>query len=164
MDWNQTQLDPVEALKYNIRAKDFLDFLWNQLANSFDETSNRVIASATVNYNILNGLTFRGRFGTDYTGYYSEQKDKSTQPVAFGASGGFSTNSNQFTNNYGDLLLTYTNKVARDLNLTASVGYQARRELFRRTNSYSVNGLTTENWFTLNASKDPSNCIPPTST
>lgn len=155
VDWNQTQLDPAEALKYNIRAKDFLDFLWNQLANSFDETNNRVIASTTVNYSILNGLTFRGRFGTDFTGYYSEQKDRSTQPVAFGASGTYSTNSNQFSYTYGDLLLSYTNKITNDLNFTASAGYQARRETARYNNAYTVNGLTTENWFTVNASKDP---------
>ena len=155
VDWNQTQLDPAEAIKYNIRAKDFLDFLWNQLANSFDETSNRVLASATVNYKVLEGLNFRGRFGTDYTGYYSENMSRSTQPVAFGATGGYSTNSNQFTYNYGDLLLTYNNKITNNLNYTASVGYQARKEQVKRTDAYSVNGLTTENWFTLNASKDP---------
>jgi TonB-linked SusC/RagA family outer membrane protein len=155
VDWNQTQLDPAEAIKYNIRAKEFLDFLWTQLENSYAENSNRLIASATVNYNIIKGLNFRGRFGTDYTGYYLTQQDKSTQPIAFGASGSYSNTSNQFAYNYGDLLLSYETGITHDLNLSLSAGYQARKEMARNANAYTVNGLTTENWFTLNASKDP---------
>jgi TonB-linked SusC/RagA family outer membrane protein len=154
VDYNNTTLDPAEALKYNIRAKDFLDFLWNQLANSYDETTNRLIASATLNYNIIKGLNFRGRIGTDYTGYYLEEKDPSTQPIAFGESGYYGTNSNRYNYSYGDLLLSYQNKITKDLNFTASVGYQARKEDYRYTGAGTSGGLTTENWFSLSASKN----------
>lgn len=151
--YDQAQLDPEEAIKYNIRAYDFLDFLWNQLANSYDETSNRVLASATLNYNIAKGLNLRGRFGTDYTGYFLEEKDRSTQPIAFGPTGAYGTISNHYTYTYGDVLLSYQYKVAKDLNLSASVGYQARKEDYRYDRAYTRDGLTTENWFSLNASK-----------
>lgn len=154
VDWNNTQLDPQEAIKYNIRAKDFLDFLWNQLSNSYDETTNRLIASATINYNIITGLNLRGRVGTDYTGYYLEEKDPSTQPIAFGESGYYGTNSNRYNFTYGDLLLSYENKITKDLKFTVSGGYQARKEDYRYTGAGTSGGLTTENWFSLSASKN----------
>jgi iron complex outermembrane recepter protein len=153
VDWNQTERDPEEALKYNIRPKDFLDFLWNQLANKYDETTNRLIASATVNYNIAKGLNFRGRYGTDYTGYLQETKERSTIPLSFGASGGYSTNNNRYVFNYGDLLLSYQRNIISNLSATASVGYQARKEDYRYENANTRDGLTAENWFSFNASK-----------
>ena len=151
--YNQAQLDPEEALKYNIRAYDFLDFLWNQLANSYDETTNRFITAATLNYNIAKGLTFRGRLGSDYTGYFVEEKDRNTQPVSFGATGYYGTQSNKYTYTYGDMLLTYGNKITKDLNFTLSAGYQGRKEDYRYNSAGTRDGLTTENWFSLSASK-----------
>ncbi|OQP53637.1 SusC/RagA family TonB-linked outer membrane protein [Niastella populi] len=155
VDWN-SNLDVEERLKYNIRAKDFLDFLWNQLANNFDETSNRFLVSATLNWNIAKGLNFRGRYGTDYTGYYAETKEKSTQPISFGATGRYATNSNRFVVNYGDVLLSYNRKLSEDFNTTVSVGYQARKEDYRWNEATTRDGLTQENWFSLNASKNNS--------
>jgi hypothetical protein len=153
VDWN-SNLDVTERLAYNIRAKDFLDFLWNQLANSFDETSNRFIASATINYNIAKGLNFRGRYGTDYTGYYAETREKSTQPLSFGATGRYATNTNRYLFNYGDVLLSYERQVIPDLKIITSVGYQARREEYRWNEASTSGGLTQENWYSINASKN----------
>jgi TonB-linked SusC/RagA family outer membrane protein len=151
--YDQPQLDPEEALKYNIRAYDFLDFLWNQLANNYDETTNRFISAVTLNYNITKGLNLRGRLGSDYTGYFVEEKDKSTQPISYGATGYYGTQSNRYTYTYGDLLLTYEHKIVSDLNATLSLGYQARKEDYRYNSAGTRDGLTTENWFSLSASK-----------
>ena len=150
---SNSSLDPEEAIKYNIRAYDFLDFLWNQLANSYDETTNRLIASGTLHYNILQGLNFRARYGTDYTGYYAEEKDRSTQPLAFGASGAYATDNNRYMFNYGDLLLSYEHKIVDKLNGTISLGYQGRVEDYRYNHANTRDGLTTENWFSMSASK-----------
>jgi iron complex outermembrane recepter protein len=153
VDWNSNQ-DLNERLKYNIRAKDFLDFLWNQLANSFDETTNRFLVSATLNYNIAKGLNFRGRYGTDYTGYFAETKERTTQPLAYGATGRYGTNTNKLVFNYGDVLLSYDRQLIPDLKATVSVGYQARREEYRYNEASTKDGLTQENWFSLAASKN----------
>lgn len=152
VDWN-SNLDEEERLKYNIRAKDFMDFLWNQLANSYDETTNRLMASTTLNYNIVKGLNLRGRYGTDYTGYFQENKERSTQPLSFGPSGGYSTSNNRYLFTYGDLLLSYQHNIVKDLGATLSLGYQARKEDYRYNSANTRDGLTTENWFSLNASK-----------
>ena len=151
VDYN-SNLDTAERLKYNIRAKDFLDFLWNQLANNYDETSNRLIASTTLNYNIAKGLNLRGRYGTDYTGYYQETKERSTQPLSFGPSGGYSTNSDRYLFTYGDVLLSYQRSLLTNLGATLSLGYQARKEDYRYSSVNTRNGLTTENWFSMSAS------------
>lgn len=150
--YNST-LDPEERLKLNIRAYDFLEFLWNQLANNFTETTNRFMPAATVNYNLAEGLTLRGRMGVDYSGYFAETKNRSTQPISFGASGYYGTNSNQFTYTYGDVLLSYEKKVSNDVTLTASAGYQGRHEKYRFSGAGTRDGLTTENWFSLSASQ-----------
>lgn len=152
VDWN-SNIDLEERLAYNIRAKDFMDFLWNQLANSYDETSNRLIASTTLSYNILKGLNLRGRYGTDYTGFFQENKERTTQPLSFGASGGYNTTNNRFQYTYGDLLLSYEQKIVDKLGVTASVGYQARKEDYRYNSASTRDGLTTENWFSMSASK-----------
>jgi iron complex outermembrane recepter protein len=146
--------DMEERIKYNIRAKDFLNFLWNQLANNFDETTNRFINSATLNYNITNGLTFRGRYGTDYTGYFAETKEPMTVPFNFERSGRYATNTNRLVFNYGDVLLSYERRVIPDLKFIASLGYQARREEYRLNEASTRTGLTRENWFSMAASVD----------
>ncbi len=148
-----SNLDLEERLKYNIRGYDFLDFLWNQLANKYDETTNRLINSLTLNYNIAQGLTLRGRYGNDFTSYFLEQKERSSQPLSFGATGYYGTSQNRYNINYGDVLLTYVAKVTDKLTVTPSVGYQARSEEFRYNSAGTRDGLTTENWFSLSATK-----------
>ena len=144
--------DLDERLKYRIRATDFLDFLWNQLANNFDETTNRFLVSATMNYNLAKGLNFRGRYGTDYTGYFAETKERTTQQVAFGTTGRYATNTNRLVFNYGDLLLSYEHQLVSDLKATVSLGYQARREEYRYNEASTKDGLTQDTWFSLSAS------------
>lgn len=150
--YDQPDRDPAEAIKYNIRAYDFMDFLWTQLQNNYDESSNRLIGSATVNYNFIKDFNFRGRFGTDYTGYYLEEKDKNEYPIAFGPSGYYGTASNRYLFTYGDVLLSYSKQLFAPLKLNASVGYQARKEDYRYNSASTSSGLTTENWFSLKAS------------
>ncbi|MDQ1086571.1 iron complex outermembrane receptor protein [Siphonobacter sp. SORGH_AS 1065] len=152
VDYTST-LDLEERLKYNIRAKDFLDFLWNQLANSYDETSSRFMPAATLNYNIAKGLNVRGRMGVDYTSYFMETKEKSTQPISYGATGAYRTNSNIYNITYGDVLLTYERKLSDKFNATLSAGYQGRRERLSYNYAGTRDGLTSENWFSLSASK-----------
>ncbi|MFT4032081.1 MAG: SusC/RagA family TonB-linked outer membrane protein [Siphonobacter sp.] len=152
VDYNST-LDLDERLKYNIRAKDFLDFLWNQLANKYEETSNRFMPAATLNYNIAKGLNLRGRMGVDYTSFYQETKERSTQPISAGATGAYGTNANISTITYGDLLLTYERSLSEKFNATISAGYQGRKEKYSTNSASTRDGLTSENWFSLSASK-----------
>lgn len=148
-----SNLDPEERIKYSIRGYDFLDFLWNQLANSYDETTNRLMNSLTLNYRITKGLSLRGRYGNDLTSFFREQKERSSQPLSFGATGYYGTSNNRYLINYGDVLLRYETEILPKLMLSPSVGYQARVEDYRYESAGTRDGLTTENWFSLSASK-----------
>src|SRR6185503_14439875 len=98
-------------------------------------------------------LNLRGRIGTDYTGYLQESKYRTTQPLSFGATGAYSVDNNRYTFTYGDVLLSYGLGLTQNLNMNVSLGYQARKEDYRYNNASTRDGLTTENWFSLSASK-----------
>lgn len=153
--YNETAKDPLEAIKYNIRAYDYMDFLWKQLENSYDERSNRLMSSLTMSYEITKDLKLRGRVGNDFTGYSSENMSKAEYPLSFGESGGYGTNNNIYSIVYGDALLSYNKQVSKNIGISASAGYQARREENRFVGISTNGGLTQENWFSLNASKNP---------
>ncbi|KAA2241843.1 SusC/RagA family TonB-linked outer membrane protein [Chitinophaga agrisoli] len=154
--YDNTALDPEEALKYRSRT-DLLSWMWNQLQNSYDERTNRVVSSATVSYEINKNIKVRGRFGNDFTGYGSEQKNYAEYPLAFGASGAYAVANNQYNISYADLLATYNKEFSPKFGLSFSAGYQARREDKRYNYASTRDGLIEENWFTINASKSPIN-------
>jgi len=63
-----------------------MDFFWNQLKNSYDETENRLISSATLNWDVVNHLKLRGRIGNDYTGRGIEDKRYNENALAYNSS------------------------------------------------------------------------------
>ncbi len=145
-----------DALKYNIRANNLMDFFWNQLRNSYDETENRLLSSATLNWDIVDHLKFRGRVGNDYTGLGIEDKRYNENALAYNTSssstGGYETTKGIYSILYGDALLTYSNKVGEDFDFSVTGGLQSRSEHYKDQKSGTSGGLVTENWFTLNNS------------
>ncbi|TLV00286.1 SusC/RagA family TonB-linked outer membrane protein [Dyadobacter luticola] len=145
-------LTPGENIIYNGFKSDIADYVWSTRKNQSFEYSDRIIASITQHWQILESLKLRGRIATDYTSERLENHDYSSVPLAFGYSGGFGMNNNQYNNVYGDLLLTYTKKLASDVTLSVLGGYSANRQLNTFV-SRSVNGgLSTENFFDISAS------------
>ncbi|MCL6218683.1 SusC/RagA family TonB-linked outer membrane protein [Zunongwangia pacifica] len=145
-----------EAFLYNIRATNLLDFFWQQMRNSYDETENRLISSATLNWDVTDNLTFRGRVGSDYTSLNAENKQYNEYPVQFNSSssstGSFSASSGKYSIVYTDLLLSYADKITDDFEFSVSGGFQSRSEDYKDQQSNTTNGLVTENWFSLNNS------------
>jgi len=150
-------IDPTNRFKYDFDGEPFLDFMWDQLANSDNETTNRLIASTTLNYNILPGLNLRGRIGTDFTGYRQEEEDRTTQPIAYGPSGGYGLTNNEYTFFSGDLLMSYNRQIKKNFDFTLSAGYQARQESYYYNSASTIGGLTVENWFSLESSASQTN-------
>lgn len=145
-----------EAFVYNMRGANLLDLFWNQYRNSYDEREDRLLTSATLNWDLVKNLKFRGRIGSDLTAAQSEDKRYNEYPTAFNSTssstGGFTTTKGIYNILYGDLLLTYSNKIATDFNYSISGGFQSRKEQFNDQSSGTTNGLVTENWFSLNNS------------
>lgn len=145
-----------EDLVYTIRAYNLLDYFWSQYKNNYDETENRLLTSATLNWDIVNHLKFRGRIGNDLTvAAITDQRHNeyaSRYNSTASSSGGFSTSKGIYSVLYGDVLLTYTNKINSDWDYSVSAGFQSREENYDDQSSSTEGGLVKENWFSLSNS------------
>lgn len=144
-----------EAFIYNIRATGLLDFFWNQYKNSYDETENRLLSSATLNYNIIDKLKLRGRIGTDVTATTTEDKRYSEYSLAYNgtsSTGSYAAIKGNYGIVYGDALLTYSDKIASDFDFSLTGGFQSRSETYKDQYASTSNGFISENWFTLSNS------------
>jgi iron complex outermembrane receptor protein len=149
---NNGNYDQDQKLAYRFRATNLMDYLWDNLRNSYDEKQNRFINSATLNVSILDNLRFRGRVGGDFTGWNASTRQYNSQPAAVGYTGRYQVE--QRSNNifYGDVLLTYNPKLTKDLDLTVSGGFSGRKQNYVYQMSATADGLVNENWFSLSNS------------
>ena len=157
--YNQT--DRPEPFIYNIRATNLLDFFYTQLRNSYDETENRLLSSATINWAVANHFKVRTRVGNDYTAANTQNKMYNEYPLVnnstTSSSGGYTTTQGQYSVLYGDALLTYDNKIGSDFTFSASGGFQGRTEHYDDLSIGTVNGLVALNKFSLGNSYSPLN-------
>ncbi|NLR61208.1 SusC/RagA family TonB-linked outer membrane protein [Chitinophaga polysaccharea] len=155
VDFTNNQYDQDEKLAYRFRATNLMDYLWNNLRNSYDETQNRFINSATLNVSILNNLRFRGRLGGDFTNVATTDQQYNTKPSIYGFTGQYAINNRNNNSFYGDAMLIYNPKVSKDLDLTVTGGYMARKQTYKNMYTQTKGGLMEENWFSLANSADP---------
>ncbi|TDE45976.1 SusC/RagA family TonB-linked outer membrane protein [Flavobacterium rhamnosiphilum] len=154
---NTQSLTPSENIIRNGFRGDVADYVWRVKENNEDEYSNRVIASMTHNYQIVDNLKLRARLATDFTSMSTETRNSTEIPLAFGNSGYFGLNSAQYSILYGDILLTYTKKITPDLELSAMGGYTASKDKGTSISRGTNGGLSVENWFDLSASRNNPN-------
>jgi TonB-linked SusC/RagA family outer membrane protein len=145
-------LTPDENLKYPGYRADVFDYLWNVNEVDLNETSNRAIGSITNTWQVYSDLKIRARVATDYTSEKTEQSNPNEIPLAFGNSGGFSLASYQANILYGDIMATYSKKIAEDYTIGAVAGYTAQQETVQRLSRGTSGGLSTENLFDISAS------------
>jgi iron complex outermembrane recepter protein len=145
-------LTPGENLRYPGYRADILEYMWNVKADQADEYSNRIISSINNTWQIIDGLKLNGRFGADVTSNRSENRTRTTIPLSFGNSGGFSQELNTTTIAYTDIMLNYKRKITPDIEMTVMGGYTAYKEIFSQVNRGTNLGLSTENLFDLSAS------------
>ncbi|MCM0716591.1 MULTISPECIES: SusC/RagA family TonB-linked outer membrane protein [Parabacteroides] len=133
------------------------EYFWNIYGKEQYEKNNRLIASATPTWNIIDGLILRGRISTDLTVNKIENQEKTEKPIAFGTyTGKYGLTNKQYSIYYGDIMLMFDRTFADKWNVTANAGWQARQESFYNANAFTDGGLSIENWFYLNASKNKS--------
>ena len=145
-------LTPDENIIYPGYRNDILDYVWRLKEHNEDEYSNRVIASLTNNWQIINGLKLRARIATDFTSERSESKQSTEKPLAFGYSGYYGLRTAISTYLYGDVLLTYTKKITPDIEMNIMGGYMANKGNTTVMQRGTSGGLSIENWFDLEAS------------
>jgi TonB-linked SusC/RagA family outer membrane protein len=131
------------------------EYYWNILGREQQEDNNRFIASVTPSYKILPGLTLRGRISTDLTADKMERMESTEAPLAYGSTTGYYQLTNKrYEIYYGDIMLSYDKELTEAIGLTANVGYQGRMENMYGASAMTDGGLSIENWFHINASKN----------
>jgi iron complex outermembrane recepter protein len=147
--YNNTSFDADQRLPYRVRATQLMDYYYTNLRDSYNESQNRFINSATLNYDILNNLKFRLRVGDDYTGWSASDMEHNTQPSSLGFTGKYQVENRVNNVVYGDALLTYNNQISKNFGLTLTGGASGRRQKFTDLNTQTTSGLVDENWFVM---------------
>lgn len=144
--------NPEEAFAVAVAGTDYMEYFWTQRERQYDEYNNRLMATGKINYKILDNLSLRGTIGTDFTSFYSENKEPNTLPLSLGTSGYYSTNHNRFNILYGDFLVAYNTKITDGIGFNVQAGYQGREEKYNYSSQNTEGGLSQRNWFSMNAS------------
>lgn len=149
-------LTPKENILYPGFKGDIADYVWRIKEHNENENNNRVIASLTNNWQIIDNLKLRARIATDFTSQKTETRQSTEIPLTFGNSGYFGLSNYLNTIVYGDVLLTYTKKVSQDVELNVMGGYTASKQTESLVSRGTSGGLSTENFFDVAATVDPS--------
>lgn len=150
-------LTPSENILYPGFKADVADYMWNVRENQENEYSDRVIASLTNTWDIVEDLKLRARISTDNTSRRIENENPNDKPLVFGNSGSFGFSNYLAKVLYGDVLLTYTKKITPDFGISAMGGITATRENYTSLQRETRDGLSVENWYDLNASVNQTN-------
>lgn len=147
--------NPSADFVYRVRPN-LYDYFWTTLKNTADENENRLYTSATLNWDITKHLKYRQKVGNDYTARDEEDKQYNRYPTTYNdpnsSTGGYQVSNGIYSIVYHDELLTYSDNINKDLTYSASAGFAYRTEHYRDQSSSTVNGLVTENFFSLNNS------------
>ncbi|MDR0757774.1 MAG: TonB-dependent receptor [Tannerella sp.] len=152
----ETTLTPDESFAFSPGTGNWVkDYLWNAYRKNDYETSNRFIASVAPTWKITDFLTARTRISSDITADKIEYKESTEQPLVLrDPSGRYEAIQKQYSIIYGDAMLVFDKKFGDKFNLTLSAGWQARQENMMLLSGRTEGGLTVENMFLLNVSRN----------
>ena len=153
---SSTHENPAEGWEYSLACHALVDeYFWNILGKTQEENNNRLIASVTPSWEIIKGLTLRTRVATDYTTEKIERKENTQKSLAFGeATGYYGLTNKRYEIYFFDAMLMFDRQLTEKIGLAANAGWQARSETNFQSIMGTSGGLTVENWFHLNASKN----------
>lgn len=148
------QLTPDEGFEWTPAVYALVEeYFWNIQSKEYLTSNNRLLANVAPSWQIVKGLTLKGRIATDYTTEKIEQKEQAVNSPTLNKNVGFyMARNNRYEIFYGDIMLNYDVDLTDKLNLNAMVGWQGRTEKEFNTWANTNGGLSVENWFHLNAS------------
>lgn len=132
------------------------EYFWNIFGKKQEENNNRFIASVTPSWEIIPGLTLRGRLSTDLTANTVENRNNTEKANRFSTNGqytgSYGIQNDKYEIYYGDVMLMFDRTFAKKYNITANIGWSGREEDYYMTSTSTNGGLSVENWFNLAAS------------
>jgi hypothetical protein len=152
----EATLTPDESFAFSPGPGNWVkDYLWNTYRKRDDETSQRLIVSVAPTWRLTDFLTARTRISSDMTSDKIEYKESTEQPLVLeNPSGRYEAIQKQYSIVYGDAMLVFDKKFGDKVNLTVSAGWQARQENMMLLSGRTEGGLTVENMFLLNVSRN----------
>ncbi|MCD7899660.1 MAG: SusC/RagA family TonB-linked outer membrane protein [Bacteroides sp.] len=158
---SSNHLTPNEGYEWDLAVKALVfhegdnepGYFWNVYRKEQLETNNRLIASVTPSWTIIDGLVLRGRIATDYTTEKIEKNEGTEKPNIFGTySGYYGLTNRRYQTVFGEVMLSYNKDLTEKINLNANAGWTGRTESTYNNTVGTDGGLTVENWFHINAS------------
>lgn len=147
-------LTPDESWAYDPGSLTGLsNMLWNLYHRDSKETENRILGMVRPTWQIAHWLNLRAQISTDLTSAKQTIESDTERPNAlYDPSGEFKMISRRYDIVYGDVMLNFNYNIDR-FSIAASAGWNGRYENMNNIQVATNGGLTTENWFDLNASR-----------
>ncbi|KAA6338658.1 TonB-dependent receptor SusC [termite gut metagenome] len=125
---------------------------WRAYYNTVQQERNRLIGDVHFDVNILEGLNFKFRTGSDY------YNDRRKYTIKYGTNGtpygSYAEDAYTVSENNTEAILSYTHALNKDFNLDALVGYNVQDKTY--ANNYQrAPRLAVPDLYTLTNSRDP---------
>ena len=137
------------------------EYFWNIYGKEQLEDNSRFIASVTPSWEIIPGLTLRGRLSTDLTADNIENCNSTEKSNSFSTdgtyTGSYGLTTSKYEIYYGDIMLMFDKTFKEKHNVTVNLGWSGRKEQYFESAVSTSNGLAVENWFNLAASAGTAN-------
>jgi TonB-linked SusC/RagA family outer membrane protein len=153
--WFGRQVDMAELKKdYSRNWNDsyYSNPYWRAYYNTVEQDRNRIIGDVHFSVNLLEGLDFRFRSGTDY--YNDRRKYKIKTGTNGAPDGSYTEDAYTVNESNTEALLNFTRNLSDDFTLDALGGFNARSNTYAN-NYQKATKLAAPDLFTLSNSKDP---------
>lgn len=128
------------------------NYFWNQTMNSYDNTREHFINSATLSLKLAKGLSLETLGGFDLVTNHGETKERVTRPLIESQSGKYEVKNDKTTSINAQSLLHYETHLTKDVELNAFVGGIIQTNTTETVRRFT-RGFIARDWFSLNNSK-----------
>ncbi|MDR3367264.1 MAG: SusC/RagA family TonB-linked outer membrane protein [Prevotellaceae bacterium] len=153
--WFGRQVDIAELKKdwnHNWNNSYYSNPYWRAYYNTVEQNRNRLIGDVHFSVNLLNGLDFKFRSGTDY--YNDRRKYKIKTGTNGVPDGSYAEDAYTVSESNTEAILNFTRNLTEDFNLNALGGFNVRNNTYAN-NYQKATKLAAPDLFTLSNSKDP---------
>ncbi len=153
--WFGRQVDMDELKKDRTRNWNnsyYSNPYWRAYYNTVEQRRNRLIGDIHLDVNILNGLDFKFRSGTDY--YNDRRKYKIKYGTSGNPFGSYAEDAYTVNENNTEAVLNFRKNLSRDFTLEALTGFNVRNKTYEN-NYQKAPRLAVADLYTLTNSRDP---------
>ena len=148
---NRQALNPTGGIVRDGLAR---NYFWSQQKDSYDNTRDHFINSATLSIKLGKGLSLETLGGFDWITNHNETKEPLKRPLTDGPSGNFAISNDRNVAVNGQSILNYERTLGKDFSLNAFIGGVIQTNDSESMNRRINGGFITRDWFSLSNSKN----------